>query len=94
LVGDDLPFRVGAVLADHYEGREEDRLERDDHRQEAVGVLLNAEADPAAEPDDVDIHERHRPSERSDPVCDPILHTLGTLASVLEKRRVRLDLQA
>jgi hypothetical protein len=94
LVGDDLPFRVGAVLADHHEGREEDRLERNDHRQEAVWVLLDAEADPAGEPDDVDVHERHRAGEGGDPVCDPVLHTLCTLASVLEKRRVRFDLQA
>jgi hypothetical protein len=62
----------------------------DDHRQEAVRVLLDAEADPAAEPDDVDVYERHRAGEGRDPVCDPVLHTLGTLASVLEECRVRL----
>jgi len=42
----------------------------------------------------VDVHERHRAGEGSDPVCDPALHTLGTLASVLEERRVRVYLQA
>src|SRR5262249_39594412 len=34
VVGDHLALRVGAVLGDHHEGREEDRLERDDHRQQ------------------------------------------------------------
>ena len=47
LVGDRLPLLVGTVLADHHEGREEDRLERDDHRQQAVRVVLDAEPDPA-----------------------------------------------
>ena len=60
LVGDDLALGVGAVLADHHEGREEDRLERDDHRQQPEGVVLDAEPDPAAEPDDVEVDERHR----------------------------------
>src|SRR3954463_2036818 len=50
LVGEHLALRVGPVLADHHEGREEDRFERDDHRQQAEGVLLDAEADPQAEP--------------------------------------------
>ena len=73
LIGDDLAPGVGAVLADHHEGREEDRLERDDHRQQAEGVLLDAEADPAAEPEDVEVDEGHRARERSDPVGDPAL---------------------
>src|SRR5438876_5493181 len=34
LVGDHLTLGVCPVLADHHEGREEDRLERDDHRQQ------------------------------------------------------------
>src|SRR6266545_4105301 len=31
LVGNHLTLSIGAVLADHHECREEDRLERDDH---------------------------------------------------------------
>jgi hypothetical protein len=34
------------------------------------------------------------PAKAVNPVCDPVLHTLGTRASVLEERRVRLELQA
>ena len=35
-------------------------LERHDHRQQAIRALLDAESDPAAEPGDVDVDERHR----------------------------------
>src|ERR1700752_4258035 len=51
LVGEDLALRIGPVLADHHERREEDRLEGDDHREQAVGVVLDLEDDPAREPD-------------------------------------------
>jgi len=78
MIGRPLP-----VLADQDEGREEDRLERDDHRQQAVRVLLDAEPDPAAEPDDVDVDEPHRPRERRDPVRDSVLHAHGPLFRVL-----------
>src|SRR5262249_31116664 len=47
LIGYYLALRFRAVLADHHEGGEEDRLERHDHRQEAERILLDAEADPA-----------------------------------------------
>jgi hypothetical protein len=47
LIGYHLALRFRTVLADHHEGREEDRLERHDHRQEAERILLDAEADPA-----------------------------------------------
>ena len=83
LVGDHLTLRVGPVLADQHEGREEDRLERDDHRQQAVRVVLDAEPDPAAEPGEVDVDERHRPRERRDPICDSVLDALGAPLGVL-----------
>jgi hypothetical protein len=85
LVGDRLPLGVGAVLGDQDERRQEDRLERDDHRQEAVRVLLDAEADPAPEPDHVDVDEEHRPRERRDPIRDPVLRDLGALFLVLQQ---------
>jgi hypothetical protein len=68
LVGDRLTLRVSPVLADHHECRKENRLKRDDHRQQAVRVVLDAERDPAAEPGEVDADEPHRPSERGDRV--------------------------
>src|SRR6476659_7917167 len=72
LVGDGLTLRVRPVLADHHECREEDRFERDDHRQQSVRVPFDAEPDPAAEPGDVDVDERHRAGERGDPVGHPV----------------------
>ena len=70
--------------------REEDRLERDDHRQQAVRLSLDAEHDPAAEPADVDVHERHRAGEGRDPIRNPVLDALRTLPGVTDERRVRL----
>jgi hypothetical protein len=55
---DDLPLGVGTVLVDHDEGREDDRLQGDDRRQQPERVALDAERDPASEPEDVDIDER------------------------------------
>jgi hypothetical protein len=46
-------------------------------------VLLDAEHNPAAEPEDVDVDEGHRAGEGRDPIGDPVLHILGALASVL-----------
>src|SRR5438128_5361597 len=43
VVREDLPFRVGAVLADHHECGEEDRLERHDQRQGRPRLLLEHE---------------------------------------------------
>src|SRR3954451_7705151 len=88
LVGENLSLGVRPVLADHHEGREEDRLERDDHGQQAEGVLLDAEADPAAEPDDVNVDERHRAGEGGDLVRDPVLRRFGALLGLLDKRRI------
>src|SRR4051812_28791084 len=70
------------------EGRQEDRLQRDDHRQQAEGVLLDPETDPAAEPDDVQVNERHRAGEGGDAVGDPVLDVLRALLRVLQRRRV------
>jgi hypothetical protein len=83
LVGDHLSLRVRAVLADHDERREEDRLERHDHGQEAEGIVLDPEPDPAAEPDDVDVDERHRAGERRDLVRDAVLDLARALLRVM-----------
>ena len=40
MVGDDLSLLVRPVLADQDEGRQEDRLERHDHREETERILL------------------------------------------------------
>ena len=63
-VGGGLPLEVGAILADHHERRQEDRLERHDHRQQPEGITLDAEDDPDREPQDVEVDERHRPANR------------------------------
>src|SRR5262249_12956420 len=90
LVGDHLALGVGSVLADQHEGREEDRLEGDDHRQQAVRVVLDSEPDPEAEPEDVDVDEQHRARKGSDRIGDPVLHALRPLLSVFEQHRVRV----
>jgi hypothetical protein len=93
LVGDRLTLRVRAVLADHHEGGEEDRLERDDHRQQAVRIALDAEPDPTAEPEHVDVDEPHRTGEKCDPVREAVLDALRPLLRVPDERRVRLELR-
>src|SRR4029453_5599695 len=90
-VGNDLTLRVRSVLADHHEGREKDGLERSDPRQPPGRVALEAEPDPAAEPGDVDVDERHRPGERGDPVGYPVLDALRSLFRLPDERRVRLE---
>jgi hypothetical protein len=90
LVGDHLTLGVGTVLADHHERREEDRLERHDHREQAVRVLLHPEADPRGEPDDVDVDEPHRSGERGDLVRDPVLDALRSLLGVLHEHGIWL----
>jgi hypothetical protein len=79
-----LTLRVGPVLADHHERREKDRLERDDHRQQAKWVVLDAEADPAAEPGNVAVDEGHRSGERRDPIGDSVLHASRMLLGVAD----------
>src|SRR6476661_2868854 len=88
LVRQHLAFLVRAVLADHHEGREEDRLERDDHRQQPVRIGLDSEPDPGCEPDDVEIHELHRAAEGCDAVGDAILDAGLTPLRMLDQRRV------
>jgi len=41
VVGQDLAFLVGPILADHDKGRQKDRLQRHDHGQQPVGVMLD-----------------------------------------------------
>src|SRR4051794_9442281 len=91
LVGDDLPLGICSVLADEDEGREEDRLEGHDHRQQPVGVALDAEADPAREPDDVEVDEPHRAGKGRDAVGDSVLQALRPLLRVLHERRIRVE---
>ena len=69
LVGQDLAFLVGAVLADHHKGRQEDRLQRHDHGQQPKRVVLDSQA----EPDDVQVDELHRAGEAGDLVGDAVL---------------------
>jgi hypothetical protein len=68
-----------AVLADHHEGGQEDRLQRHDHgeqpereRVERVGRQL-VEHDPGGEPDHVDVDEQHRAGEPGDAVGELVL---------------------
>ncbi len=91
----DLQIQVGAhvgddrraVLADEHEGREEDRLERHDEREQTVGKRIEAAmpdpslvlGDPPHEPHDVDVHEPHVSGEPGEPVGQAVL-----------QRRVRL----
>jgi hypothetical protein len=91
VVGQDLAFLVGPVLADHHEGRQEDRLQRHDHGQQPIGVVLDAQDDPGGEPDDVEVDELHRPGEPGDLVGDPVLQALAALLGVLEQRRIDGD---
>jgi hypothetical protein len=53
-------------------------------------VLLDAQPGPAAEPDDADIDEPHRPGKRGDLVGDAVLHALGSLFRVLDERWIWL----
>jgi hypothetical protein len=85
-----LTLCISSVLADHHERRQEDRLQGDDHRQQAVGVLLGSQADPAGEPQHVEVDEPHRPRERGDAVRNSILDALGPLPSVLDESGVLL----
>jgi len=88
LVGNDLPLGVGAVLADQNERRQEDRLQRHDHRQQPEGVMLDARADPHREPDYVHIDERPGAGEAGDRVGYPILRVTGTFLLVPNQCRV------
>ena len=88
VVGQDLPLLVRAVLADHHKRRQEDRLQRHDHRQQPEGVVLDPEADPRGEPEHVEVDEPHRAGEPGDRVGDAVLEALPPLVGVLEQRRI------
>jgi hypothetical protein len=54
-------------------------------------VVLDAESDPAPEPEDVDVDEPHRPRECGDPIRNPVLHSLRSLLGLLYEHRIRLE---
>jgi hypothetical protein len=87
VVGQDLSLRVRAVLADHHERRQEDRLERDGERQRRPRVLLERHHPHRKHPD-MDVHEHHRAREGRDLVGDPVLHVLGPFARMRAERVV------
>ena len=79
VIGLRLLERSLAVLADHHEGREEDRLQRHGHGEEVERELVGAEqtgAAPQGEDHRVDVDEVHRPRERRDRVGDTELDVL------------------
>src|SRR5262249_19913265 len=80
-VGPHAVFRGLAVLADQHEARQEDRLERHDHRQQAERKRIerleprhrhDVHRHPHHEPHAVEDEERHAPRERRDHVGDPV----------------------
>jgi hypothetical protein len=89
-VGCGLPLEVGTILADHHERRQEDRLERNDHRQQSGRIALDAEDDSHREPNDVEVDERHRAGEPGDDIGNPLLDACCARFGVLGERRVNL----
>src|SRR5215207_4887774 len=87
LVRDHLALLVGAVLADHDECRQEDGFQRHDHGQQSERVVLDAKADPEAEPDDMEVDELHRARPQRDVVGNPVLPALAALAEMPHQRR-------
>ena len=76
-LGTQLRARRLAILADHDEGREEDRFEADHHREEPEREAVEMEAqtgeaevaeNPHGEPDAVRIDEPHGAGETSDAI--------------------------
>ena len=59
----------------------------------APRVLLDAERNPAAEPEGGEVDEAHRTSEGRYAICDPVLHAPCALAGVLDQCRVGLERQ-
>jgi hypothetical protein len=56
-----------------------------------TAIFLDAEADPAAEPEDMDVDEPHRSGEGCDGVCDAVLAALRSLPGLLDEGRIRLE---
>src|SRR6266702_3802454 len=75
VIGFDLGEGSLPVLADHHEGRQEDRLERDDESQRRPRALLQPDH-PGREHDGMQVEEVHRPRERRDGVGNPQLAVL------------------
>src|SRR5262249_22658957 len=81
-----------AVLADHHEGRQEDRFQRHDERKRRPGALLEDEH-PQREEGDMQVDEVHRAGECRDLVGDSQLEVLSALHLVLENKRTMLRLR-
>jgi hypothetical protein len=56
-----------------------------------TAIFLDTEADPAAEPDDMDVDEPHRSGEGCDGICDAVLAALRSLPGLLDEGRIRLE---
>jgi hypothetical protein len=87
VVGLGLLERRLAVLADHHERRQEDRLERDDQRQRLPRAFLEKQH-PHREQRDVHVDEGHRPGERRDAGGDLELEVVGSLLQRMLNYRV------
>ena len=75
-----------AVLADHDERRQEDRLERDDQGQPRPRIGFD-EQHPARERGGMDVHERHGAGEPRDRVRDTELDVGCSPSGVLRRRQ-------
>ena len=53
--------------------------------------MLDPQADPGGEPDDVEIDEQHRPGEAGDLVGDAVLQALPAFLSMLEQMEAEED---
>jgi hypothetical protein len=87
VVGLGLLERCRPILADHYEGGQEDRFQRDDERQLGPRIILQ-EDHPDGEDDGMDIDERHRTGEGGDAVGQANLEVLVPSLNLLEHGRV------
>src|SRR4030095_6689615 len=71
-----------AVLADEYEGREKDGLQRDNHRQEPVGEgverwypdTAGVYEQPGTKPEDMEVHKDHVARKGGDGIGKTLLH--------------------
>jgi len=72
-----------AVLADHHEGRQEDRLQRHHQGQRRPGTFFQHKH-PHREQHRMNPDELHRPRERGDPVGDAQLKILVPFPGLLQ----------